>query len=293
MMSASVRGLSVLTLPAGALAAAVPACRPCTRRAASTLRSVTGSSAGGLSDAGPSAKRSTMPNGAAANLASGGIPPVDTLSGKLSALRSGRPEASLKSLGSSMVKAVFSASGALTCRLLTRASAWAPSAPPSIWGLRVSLADWRRMAAASLRGTGALNDSIIGRMGRQAAWAFSRSQLNSAENGSRTLKSKRFSTVLATPLGVATPLPNTICMREPEVNRRLQASVANDKGSRAASFSSPRPLRISARWAPSIKRTGIRSPTPSAVHHTLACTLAVVAGPLRNSTKNCSSSICS
>ncbi len=81
---------------------------------------------------------------------------------------------------------------------------------------------------------------------------------------------RRFSTVLATPLGVATPLPNTICMREPEVNRRLQASVAYCRGSFAALFSRPSVFNISARCAPSISRTGTRSPTPSTVHHTFA-----------------------
>jgi hypothetical protein len=151
------------------------------------LRKVTGSSARGLSAAGPSAKRSTTPNGAAANLASGGMPPVATFSGKLSALRSVRPEASLKSLGSSSEKAAFSARGAANCTLFTRVSACWPSAPPSRRGCRVSVGDFRRMAAASLRGTGALKASCSGRIGRQAAWAFSRSQLNSAAKGWRTL----------------------------------------------------------------------------------------------------------
>jgi hypothetical protein len=57
-----------------------------------------GSSAG---PSGPSAKRSTMPKGAAANLASGGMAPVLTASGNIDALASVRPEASTKSLGSS------------------------------------------------------------------------------------------------------------------------------------------------------------------------------------------------
>ena len=152
-------------------------------RPASTLRSVTGSSAG---PSGPSAKRSTTPNGAAANLASGGRPAVATFSGKLAALRRVRPEASLKSLGSSSVKLVCSGRGASNCTPLITASASPPSSPPSILGLKVSLADLSRMAMASLRGTGALNDSDSGRNGMQAAWAFSRSQLNSAANASRT-----------------------------------------------------------------------------------------------------------
>ena len=60
-----------------------------------TWRTVIGSIPG--SAAVPS---STTPNGAAANLASGGIPPVAVCSGKADAFASVRPEASRKSLGS-------------------------------------------------------------------------------------------------------------------------------------------------------------------------------------------------
>ena len=81
------------------------------------------------------------------------------------------------------------------------------------------------MASASLRGTGALKFRLMGRMGRQADCAFSRSQLKLAENGSRTVKVKRFSTELAMPLGVLTPLPYTSCILDADVRRRLQARV--------------------------------------------------------------------
>jgi len=101
MMSASVPGWKVRTLPAGALAAdlSCSAFRPLTFSVASTLRKVTGS----MATPSGSAKRSTMPKGEAANLASGGIAAVAVLSGKLSALRRVRPDASLKSLGKVMV----------------------------------------------------------------------------------------------------------------------------------------------------------------------------------------------
>lgn len=59
-------------------------------------RTVTGSS-GGPSG---SARRSTMPKGLEANLASGGMAPVRTASGKLSAFSSGRSEASRSLAGS-------------------------------------------------------------------------------------------------------------------------------------------------------------------------------------------------
>lgn len=101
-----------------------------------------------------------------------------------------------------------------------------PSAPSSTVGANVCPPPLRRMPCASLTGTGALNDRRMGRIGRQAAWAFSRSQPKSALKGWRTVKSKRFSTLLATPLSVATPLPNTSCILLPAVSRRVQASVA-------------------------------------------------------------------
>ena len=131
--------------------------------------------------------------------------PVATFIGKLSALSSARPEASLKSLGSSSVNWPSSANSGLKVTSVTRLS---PSpASGSNAGLSSPLPDFRRIASASLRGTGALKFSRMGRIGRQADWAFSRSQLKLAVNGSRTWKLKRFSTLLATPLGVLTPLP--------------------------------------------------------------------------------------
>ena len=74
----------------------LPASMPLIGSAASTLRSVTGSSA----IPSFSAKRSTMPKGDAANFANGGMAPVATFSGKLLALLKARPDASLKSFGS-------------------------------------------------------------------------------------------------------------------------------------------------------------------------------------------------
>ena len=52
-----------------------------------------------------------------------------------------------------------------------------------------ALPDFRRIASASLRGTGALKFSCIGRIGKHAARAFSRSQLKLAVKASRTVKS--------------------------------------------------------------------------------------------------------
>ena len=82
-----------------------------------------------------------MPKGAAANLASGGMPPVATLSGKLAALRGARPAASRKSAGSSTVKDVLSASGTPKRTAFTSASpgcAAVPSPSPSKRGSSVS-----------------------------------------------------------------------------------------------------------------------------------------------------------
>ena len=145
-----------------------------------------------------------MPNGAAANLASGGIGPVATFSGTLAALASGRPLASFKSGGSVSVKPVRSGRGAGNC---TRSSSASASSPSSITGACSARSERRRICSASRRGTGALNWSVIGRIGMQAAWAFSRSQPMLAVKGSRTVKAKRRSTLFSTPPGVATPLP--------------------------------------------------------------------------------------
>ena len=119
-------------------------------------------------------------------MASGGRAPVATFSGKLSALRSVRPEASWKPRGSSSVNRVCSSKGPGKVIWVTTlsASAWLPS--PSSCGLVLPAPDTKRMPSACLRGTGALKLRLIGRIGRQADWAFSRSQLKLAENGSRT-----------------------------------------------------------------------------------------------------------
>ena len=114
------------------------------RRSTCTWRSVTGSIA--------SAFLSTMPNGAAANLAIGGALPVCTLSGKLDALASGRPALSRSVAGISMLNAAFSASGfgnaiSLTSVALSSLSNTGASGAPA--------AGRRRTWAASSRATGA------------------------------------------------------------------------------------------------------------------------------------------
>ena len=76
---------------------APPRSSPC------TWRNVTGSIA--------SAFRSIMPNGAAANLAIGGVAPVATLSGKLAGVGERPAGVVLSSRGSSTLNAAFSASG--------------------------------------------------------------------------------------------------------------------------------------------------------------------------------------
>ena len=84
---------ALLAAAAVVLAAALPIAAACGRSSPCTWRKVSGSIAW--------ASRSTMPNGAAANLAIGGASPVCTLSGKLEALSSARPALSFKSRGSS------------------------------------------------------------------------------------------------------------------------------------------------------------------------------------------------
>ena len=163
------------------------------------------------------------PNGAAANLASGGRGPVATRSGKLAALDSARPLASFSSAGRCRAKAVRSGSGAAKRSRSTSAS---PSCSSSNTGGCSVLPARSRAWAAWARATGALNFSSIGRIGMQAAWAFSRSQPILAVNGSRTVKAKRRSTRLSTPPGVATPTPYTSCTRVAGLRRRLHCTVA-------------------------------------------------------------------
>ena len=196
MISASVFGLMSLTLPGedSKLLA-------CTASAGSTRRTVTGISA----TPSGSARRSTTPKGEAANLASGGIGPVATLSGKVSGEASGRPEASSNFAGNSMVKGVCSAKGGAKLTESTTESSLGLSL--SNLGAMLLPPPLSTTCAASLRVTGALNLRDIGRSGRQALCAFSRSQLKDTANGSRTSKAKRRSTLLTTPEGVATPLP--------------------------------------------------------------------------------------
>jgi len=169
MMSASVLGCKSSSFRSRA-------CRP-----GSTRRSVSGISAG---PSGPSAKRSTMPKGAAANLASGGMGPVSIFSGKLPALASGRPLASFRSAGRLRLSAARSGKGP-SKRRRSSSSSPAPSSAPC--GANSVLSERSRTAPSSLRATGALNVSSIGRIGMHAAWAFSRSQRVLAVKGSRTL----------------------------------------------------------------------------------------------------------
>ena len=278
MICASWVGLRSLTCPA---------CKPLTCSEASTLRKVTGSSATPPG----SAKRSTTPNGDAGNLASGGNTPVDTLSGKVAALRKLRPLSSLKSLGSSTRNCVNSGS-TLEKRMLLRPCS-SPCPLPRLsskTGLKLSLSETKRIPSSHFFGTAAVKLSVMGRIGRQALCAFSRSQLKLAAKGSRTRKSNRFCTVLATPSGVATPLSNTSCSLADGVRRRLHASVTKASGFCAASRSQPWALSNAARSLPSTKRTATRSPKPSTAHHMCACTLARLAAPDRRNAKYCSSS---
>ena len=145
-----------------------------------------------------------MPKGAAANLTSGGSGPVSILSGKLAALANVRPLASFSSAGRLSVSVARSGKGPSKRMRSSRSSPWLSS---SKWGDISVLPERSRTAPSSLRATGALKTSSIGRIGMQAAWAFSRSQVVLAVKGSRTLKAKRRSMRLATPLGVATPAP--------------------------------------------------------------------------------------
>ena len=172
-MSASLCSCRVETVPLSSML------MPLTSRSCSTLRKVTGKMAGPLS---PSAKRSTTPKGDAANLASGGIKPVATLSGNKLALVSLRSLVSLKPAGKTIRIASFSPNGGAKRTRLTSPSF---SSSENV-GLTLPLAFSSRISSASLRLMDALNIRVRGRIGKQPACALLRSQVNSAVNGWRT-----------------------------------------------------------------------------------------------------------
>jgi hypothetical protein len=96
---------------------------------------------------------------------------------------------------------------------------------------------------------------------------------------------------LATPEGVATPLPYTTCTLAPGVSVRLHCRATKRSGSFSAALSRPKALSRPARWSPSSSFTGMRSPTPSAAHQMFWRTLSSVAAPLSSSTNICCSSM--
>ena len=208
-----------------------PSRSPMALSSGSTCRTVTGSSAVPPG----SARRSTTPNGAAANFTSGGIGPVATFSGNWLELAGARPEASTKPLGSATVYVVFSARVGANSTPSTTAS---PSLPSSGRGARgwPSPAGTRRTASAWLAVTGVLKRKDIGRNGRQADWAFSRSHENSTLNGSRTLKFSVCAWRVATPPGVATPWPSTSRTWAEGVSWRWQASATRCSGGTSLLF---------------------------------------------------------
>ena len=124
------------------------------------------------------------PNGAAANLAIGGARPVPTLSGKIAAFVSTRPAASLSPDGRAMVKAAFSASGVGNATSLTSS---ARSSLSNTGASAAPAAGCKRTSEAWARAIGAENFSVKGRIGKHGAFAFSRSQVNSAVKAARTV----------------------------------------------------------------------------------------------------------
>ena len=228
---------------------------------------------------------STMPKGAAANLASGGMPPVATCSGKLAALASVRPVSSRSAAGSARLRRLFSGSGAakrtsLSVALRSSASTLAAMALPCA-GASVA-------ASANARGTGAEKRSSTGRSGRHGALARSRSQLISALKRARTVHAKLRGVVVTSVDGAAAamPAPHTMRMRVAAGSGRSQATSSQ----RWASPCRPRVRINSSRTAPCTRRSGTRSPRPSTSHQALRCTLARSTAPLLRKRKCWSSS---
>ena len=222
-----------------------------------------------------------MPNGAPANLASGGMPPVATASGKLPALDSARPVSSTSPAGSVSCSRAFSGSGAANCTSLT---APLPSSTNFFGANGAPAAGTSRACCASARGTGAVKRSVIGRNGRQADCAFSRSQLNSTAKRSRTFHSKRCVSL--------DPVAGPHTSRTPAIagNGRWQASNSRFAAGQR-DHSRARARSSASRGAPSISFTPMRSPSPSTSHQARRVAPAASAGPLKRSRKCWSSSM--
>jgi hypothetical protein len=107
---------------------------------------------------------------------------------------------------------------------------------------------------------------VMGRIGRQADCAFSRSQVKEAEKGSRTWKLKRFSTELGTPLGVL----DAFAVDQLHLGMGRQAPVAGqrDVAQRVLGRGLVLALRLQQFLALLAvdQRTGTRSPRPSTRH---------------------------
>ena len=164
-----------------------------------------------------------MPKGAAANLASGGMPPVATASGNDAALANARSASSRSAAGRVRLKGAFSGRGA--AKLI-----WRTHSPRSSLSVRGAIAapfsGTSRAAKAWARGTGALKRNTSGRSGRQGDCAFSRSQLNSASNLGRTFHAQRrvWRDTKAAWVAAATPGPQTRRTLASGAKWRAQAS---------------------------------------------------------------------
>ena len=145
-----------------------------------------------------------MPNVDDENFASGGIGAVAVLSGKRSAFASVRPldVVQIRAAARWSDPRARAAARRIRCR-----STSARLSLSSKRGARLPPGPRSTIFSASARATGALKRSRKGRSGVQGAFAFSRSHEKLAVKGSRTVKSKRFSTSFAMPLGPATPAP--------------------------------------------------------------------------------------
>ena len=279
-----------------------------TPTAPSILRTVSGSTGSALS--------SRMPNVAAGNLASAGASEVRVFSGNCSALSSLRPASSAKSDGSSMRRSDFSGSTSENCTAVTPSSDGSPPTVPllrlkkymNLWkpdslvstsasevsprccsncGLCLPSGATSTIFSANLRGTGDENSTRSGRIGKQSAREFTRSQVKLAVNAGRTTYSRRRSSVLATPLAVAMPLAHTSDTFASGAAGRPHCKVTL----RACCGTRPTALRMASRVAPPMTLTGTRSPTPANSQYAKRWMLSVVTGPLSSNAKACSSSI--
>ena len=261
-----------------------PVLAPC--KSACTWRKVSGNMGSVPAFLSAALLASTMPKGAAENLAKGGMPPVATASGKPLALANVRPDSSLTSDGNLMLRRAFSGSGGAK-RTSVKVAPF--SSLSSLGAMTTPCAVLNRAPMATERGTGAEKRSTRGRRGKQGALARSRSQENSAVKRGRTVQVKVLATAETIGGSCAEVMPAPHTMRTLLSGAKARSQRASNQ--LAAGFSSRCSRNSCSRCGPVTTCRLMRSPRTSTSHQAFLATLAMFTAPFRRSKKCWSSSM--